>query len=72
MVVNLEDVFNDCGKIKEILPEGKLSKDMYGYIRSALKDSCDNHVGAVLGCQEWVTCFMPLDLPNDLLRKHNN
>lgn len=60
MVIKLEDVFEDRGEIKEILFEGKLSKDAYGYIKSALKDSCDNHVSVAPCCQKWVACLCHL------------
>lgn len=72
MVIKLEDVFEDHGEIKEILSEGNLLKDAYGYIRSTLKDSYDNHVGAFLGCQKWVACFVPLNSPSDLFREHSS
>ncbi len=65
-------IFKDRGEVEEILPKCQLSKDAYGYIGSALVDSCDNHVCAVLGSKKWVTCFVPHDTPSNLFRKHGS
>lgn len=65
-------IFEDHGEVEEILPKCKFPKSMYGYIGSDLMDSCDNHVSAVFGGQEWVACFVPHDTPNNLFRKHGS
>ncbi len=65
-------IFEDCGEVKEVLPMCKLSKDLYGYLGSALVDSCDNHVCAVLNRKKWVACFVPLESLGNLFREHGS
>lgn len=72
VVIKFAYIFEDSGEVKEVLPKLKLSKDSYGYIRSALVDSHDNHVCAVFNCKKWVACFVPLDMPGNLFREHGN
>lgn len=65
-------IFEDHGEVKGVLPKCKLSKDSYGYIRSALVDSCDNHVCAVLSSKKWVAYFVPLEMLGNLFKEHSS
>lgn len=63
-------VFEDHREVEKFLPKCQLLKNTYGYIGNALVDSYDNHICAVFGGKDWVTCFMPHDTPNNLFRNH--
>lgn len=71
-VIKFAHIFEDRGKVKEILPKCKLPKDSYGYIRSALMDSRDNHVCAVLSNEKWIACFVPPEMLGNLFKEHDN
>lgn len=71
-VIKFAYIFEDHGEVEKILPKCKLLKDAYGDIGSALVDSCDNHVCAVLSSEKWVACFVPLEMPGNLFREHSS
>lgn len=71
-VIKFAYIFKDHGEVKEILLKCELPKGAYGYIGSALVDSCNNHVCVVLGSEKWVACFVPPETPGDLFRGHSN
>lgn len=50
--IKFEDIFEGHREIEEILFEGKLLKDAYGYIGSALKNPCNDHVYGILDYQK--------------------
>lgn len=44
-MIQLMNVSISYGKVEEILPESKLTKNSYGYIRGALIHLCDDRIG---------------------------
>lgn len=71
-VIKFSYIIKDYGEVEEFLPKCQLLENTYGYIGSALVDSSGNHICVILSGKEWVSCFVPYNLPCDLFRTYSS
>lgn len=69
-MVKFAYVFENYWEVKEFLPTCQLMKNAYWYIGHALMDSCNDHICAVVGSKERLTCFVPYNAPSNLFGKY--